>query len=128
MAVLTRGLSELFEEFLRSFEDKDGERKYQVLLAQLAASGKKSVIVDYEDLIHYNTDLAESLLKDPDKALQESKSAAFEVLSTENPGYAGEIKQNLTVRLRGVTDRVALRKVDTSHLDKMITFAGMMIR
>jgi len=121
-------LSELFEEFLRGFEDKDGERKYQVILAQLAASGRKSVIVDYEDLIHYNTDLAESLLKDPDKALKDCKSAAFEVLSTENPGYAGEIRKSLTVRLRGVTDRVPLRKVDTSHLDKMIAFAGMLVR
>jgi len=121
-------LSELFEEFLRGFEDKDGERKYQVILAQLAASGRKSVIVDYEDLIHYNTDLAESLMKDPDKALKECKSAAFEVLSTENPGYAGEIRKSLTVRLRGVTDRVPLRKVDTSHLDKMIAFAGMLVR
>src|SRR5438309_6386918 len=101
MAVLTRGLSELFEEFLRGFEDKDGERKYQVLLAQLAASGRKSVIVDYEDLIQYNTDLAESLLNDPDKALRDFKSATFEVLSTESPGYAGEIKKNLTVRIRG---------------------------
>ena len=128
MAVLTRGLSELFEEFLRGFEDKDGERKYQVILAQLAASGRKSVIVDYEDLIHYNTDLAESLLKEPDKALRDCKSAAFEVLSTENPGYASEIKKSLTVRLRGVTDRVPLRKVDTSHLDKMIAFAGMLVR
>jgi len=121
-------LSELFEEFLRGFEDKDGERKYRVILAQLAASGRKSVIVDYEDLIHFNTDLAESMLKDPDKALKECKSAAFEVLSTENPGYAGEIKKSLTVRLRGVTDRVPLRKVDTSHLDKMIAFAGMLVR
>jgi replicative DNA helicase Mcm len=128
MAVLTRGLSELFEEFLRGFEDKDGERKYQVILAQLAASGRKAVIVDYDDLIHYNTDLAESLLKDPDKALKDCKSAAFEVLSTENPGYAGEIRKSLTVRLRGVTDRVPLRKVDTSHLDKMIAFAGMLVR
>jgi len=128
MAVLTRGLSELFEEFLRGFEDKDGERKYQVLLAQLAASGRKSVIADYEDLIHYNTDLAESLLNDPDKALKDFKSAAFEVLSTENPGYAGEIRKNLVVRIRGVTDRVPLRKVDTSHLDKMIAFAGMLVR
>lgn len=128
MAVLTRGLSELFEEFLRGFEDKDGERKYQVQLAQLAASGKKSVVVDYEDLIHFNTDLAESLLKEPDRALKECKTAAFEVLSTENPGYAGEIKKSLTVRLRGVTDRVNLRKVDTSHLDKMIAFAGMLVR
>ena len=128
MAVLTRGLSELFEEFLRGFEDREGERKYQVILAQLAASGRKSVIADYDDLIHYNTDLAESLLKDPDKALREFKSAAFEVLSTENPGYAGEIRKNLTVRVRGITDRVPLRKVDTSHLDKMIAFAGMLVR
>ncbi|HUI00197.1 MAG TPA: minichromosome maintenance protein MCM [Nitrososphaerales archaeon] len=128
MAVITRGLSELFEEFLRGFEDRDGERKYQVMLAQLAASGRKSIMIDYEDLIHYNTDLAESLLKDPDKALKEYKIAAFEVLSTENPSYAGEVKKSLTVRLRGVTDRIALRKVDTSHLDKMIAFAGMVIR
>ncbi|HVC26911.1 MAG TPA: LAGLIDADG family homing endonuclease [Nitrososphaerales archaeon] len=128
MAVLTKGLSELFEEFLRGFEDKDGERKYQVILAQMAASGRKSVIVDYEDLIHFNTDLAESLMKDPDKALKECRSAAFEVLSTENPGYAGEIRKSLTIRLRGVTDRVNLRKVDTSHLDKMIAFAGMLVR
>ena len=128
MAVLTRGLSELFEEFLRGFEDKDGDRKYQVLLAQMAASGRKSVIADYEDLIHHNTDLAESLLNEPDKALREFKSAAFEVLSTENPGYAGEIKKSLTVRIRGITDRVPLRNVNTSHLDKMIAFAGMLVR
>ena len=52
MAVLTRSVSELFEEFLRTFENKDGEHVYQVGLAQLAASGKKSVVIDYEDLIH----------------------------------------------------------------------------
>jgi replicative DNA helicase Mcm len=128
MAVLTRGISERFEEFLRGFEDKDGERKYQVIIAQLAASGRKSVVIDYEDLIHYDTDLAESLLKDPDKAMKEFKVATFEALSTENPAYAAEIRRNLTVRTRGITDSVPLRKVDTSHLDKMIAFAGMVIR
>lgn len=128
MAVLTRGLSERFEEFLRGFEDKDGERKYQVSVGQMAATGRKSVVLDYEDLIHYDTDLAESLLSDPDRALKEFKSATFEVLSTENLAYAGEIRKNLMIRTRGITDRVALRKVDTSHLDKMIAFAGMVIR
>jgi len=128
VAVLTRGLSELFEEFLRGFEDKDGERKYQVNLAQMAGAGKNSVVIDYEDMIHFNTDLAESLLSDPDKALREFKQSTFEVLSTENPSYAGEIKKNLTLRIRGVTDIVALRNVDTSHLDKMIAFAGMVVR
>ncbi len=78
MAVLSRGLSERFEEFLRGFEDKDGERKYQVILAQLAASGRKSVLIKYDDLIHSDTDLAESLLNDPDRALKEFKSATFD--------------------------------------------------
>ena len=125
---MSRGLSERFEEFLRGFEDRDGERKYQVILAQLAASGRKSVVIDYDDLIHSDTDLAESLLNDPDKALKEFKSATFEVLSTENPAYAGDIRESLTVRIRGITDRVPLRRVDTSHLDKMIAFAGMVTR
>ena len=50
----------------------------------MAAAGRKSVIVDYEDLIHYNTDLAESMLKDPDRALKECKAAAFEVQHGES--------------------------------------------
>ena len=97
-------------------------------IAQLAATGDKSVVVDYEDIIQFNTDLGESLLSQPDESLKEFKMAAFEVLSTENASYAGQVKNILTVRIRGITDKIPLRKVNTSHLDKMIAVAGMVVR
>ncbi len=85
-------LSELFEEFLRTWQDKSGSYKYRERIAQLAATGDKSVVVDYEDIIQFNTDLGERLLSQPDESLREFKMAAFEVLSTENSSYAGQVK------------------------------------
>jgi replicative DNA helicase Mcm len=128
LAVMTRKMSELFEEFLRTYEDKGEENKYRNRMAQLAATGEKSVVVDYEDIIQFNTDLGQNLLSQPDESLKEFRIAAFEVLSTENPSYASQIRTSLMVRVRGITDRISLRKVDTSHLDKMIAVAGMVVR
>jgi replicative DNA helicase Mcm len=128
LAVITRKLSELFEEFLRTWQDKSGVHKYRERIAQLAATGDRSVIVDYEDIIQFNTDLGERLLSQPDESLREFKMAAFEVLSTENASYAGQVQKMLTVRIRGITDKIPLRKVNTSHLDKMIAVSGMVVR
>jgi replicative DNA helicase Mcm len=128
LAVITRKLSELFEEFLRTWQDKGGAYKYRERIAQLAATGDRSVVVDYEDIIQFNTDLGERLLSQPDESLREFKMAAFEVLSTESASYASQVQKYLTVRIRGITDKIALRKVNTSHLDKMIAVAGMVVR
>jgi len=125
---MTRKMSELFEEFLRTYEDKGEENKYRNRMAQLAATGEKSIVVDYEDIIQFNTDLGQNLLSQPDESLREFRTAAFEVLSTENPSYASQIRSSLNVRIRGITDRISLRKVDTSHLDKMIAVSGMVVR
>jgi replicative DNA helicase Mcm len=125
---MTRKMSELFEEFLRTYEAKGEEDKYRNRLAQMAATGEKSVVVDYEDIIQFNTDLGQNLLSQPDESLREFKTAAFEVLSTENAAYASQIRNSLNVRIRGITDKVSLRKVDTSHLDKMIAVSGMVVR
>jgi replicative DNA helicase Mcm len=128
LAVITRKLSELFEEFLRTWQDKSGAHKYRDRIAQLAATGEKSVVVDYDDIIQFNTDLGERLLSQPDESLREFKMAAFEVLSTENASYAAQAQKMLTVRIRGITDKIPLRKVNTSHLDKMIAVSGMVVR
>jgi len=128
LAVITRKLSELFEEFLRTWQDKSGAHKYRDRIAQLAATGERSVIVDYDDIIQFNTDLGERLLSHPDESLREFKMAAFEVLSTESASYAGQVQKMLTVRIRGITDKIPLRKVNTSHLDKMIAVSGMVVR
>ncbi len=124
----TRKLSELFEDFLKTHQDKSKTYKYRERISQLIAAGGRSVVVDYDDLIHFNEDLCDQLLQDPDRALQEFRKAAYETMSAENAPYADKVKRYVQVRIRGITDRVALRKVDTSYLDKMIAFSGMVVR
>ena len=49
-------------------------------------------------------------------------------MRSENALYADRVKRELTIRLRGLTDLVPLRKVDTSYIDKMIAISGMVVR
>lgn len=121
-------MSELLESFLKTFQDKNGNYRYRERISQLVASGGKSVLVDYDDLIQFNVDLAHQLLQEPDGSFEEFRKAAYETMSSENAPYADRVRKVLAVRLRGIQDRVPLRKVDTSYLDKLLAVSGMVVR
>ena len=129
MATLASGkLSEMFEDFLKSVEDRNGNPVYRSKISQLISSEGKSLVVDFGDLVKYNNDLANRVLLEPDSSLASFKIAAFETMRSENALYADRVKRELTVRLRALPDMVPLRKVDTSHIDHMIAISGMVVR
>lgn len=129
MSNLTSGtLSELFEDFLKTLTDKNGEYVYRSRISQLISSEGKSLVVDFEDLLRYNNELANKLLLEPDTSLEAFRKAAYETMRSENALYADRIRRYLTVRIRGIPERVPLRKVDTSYLDRMVALAGMVVR
>ena len=129
MATLASGkLSEMFEDFLKSVEDRKGNPVYREKISQLISSEGKSLVVDFGDLLKYNNDLANRVLLEPDSSLGSFKIAAFESMRSENALYADRVKRELTVRLRNLPDLVPLRKVDTSHIDHMIAVSGMVVR
>jgi len=129
MATLASGkLSEQFEDFLKSVTDRNGNPVYRTKISQLTSSEGKSLVVDFGDLLRYNNDLANRVLLEPDSSLASFKIAAFETMRSENALYADRVKRELTVRLRGLTDLVPLRKVDTSYIDHMIAVSGMVVR
>jgi replicative DNA helicase Mcm len=129
LATLASGkLSEMFEDFLKSVEDRNGNPVYRSKISQLVSSEGKSLVVDFGDLLKYNNDLANRVLLEPDSSLASFKIAAFETMRSENALYADSVKRELTVRLRGLPDLVPLRKVDTSHIDHMIAISGMVVR
>ena len=129
MATLASGkLSEMFEDFLKSVEDRGGNPVYRSKISQLISSEGKSLVVDFGDLLKYNNDLANRVLLEPDSSLGSFKIAAFETMRSENALYADRVKRELTVRLRSLPDLVPLRKVDTSHIDHMIAISGMVVR
>jgi replicative DNA helicase Mcm len=129
MATLASGkLSEMFEDFLKAATDRRGDPVYRSKISQLISSEGKSLVVDFADLLKYNSDLANRVLLEPDSSLASFKIAAFETMRSENALYADRVKRELSVRLRGLTNLVPLRKVDTSYIDKMIAVAGMVVR
>ena len=129
MATLASGkLSEQFEDFLKSVTDRNGNPIYRSKISQLISNEGKSLVVDFGDLLKYNSDLANRILLEPDSSLGSFRIAAFETMRSENALYADRVKRELTVRLRGLTDLVPLRKVDTSYIDHMIAVSGMVVR
>jgi replicative DNA helicase Mcm len=129
LATLTSGkMSEQFEDFLKSVTDRRGNFVYRDKVAQLPSSGGESLVVDFGDLVRYNDTLATEIIKSPDSSLKAFRTAAFETLRSENPAYADHISKNLNVRIRGMTDLVPLREVDTSYLDKLFAVSGMVVR
>ncbi len=121
-------LYDQFELFLKSVKSQDGKFKYREQIAKLAASGKKSVVVDYQDILKFDPDLAVFLIDSPDAALQELTRAAFETLKIENPEYAEEIKDEFKVRIRGLTEKLNLRSVGSKYIDKLVSVGGMVVR
>jgi DNA replicative helicase MCM subunit Mcm2 (Cdc46/Mcm family) len=129
LATMASGkLSEMFEDFLKSVTDRGGNFVYRTRISQLVSNEGKSLVVDFGDLLKYNSDLANRVLVEPDSALASFKIAAFETLRSENALYADRVKRELTVRIRGISDLVPLRKVDTSYLDRMLAVTGMVVR
>ncbi|MDG7020223.1 MAG: minichromosome maintenance protein MCM [Nitrososphaerota archaeon] len=129
MATLASGkLSEQFEDFLKSVTDRGGNPVYRAKISQLISTEGKSLVVEFGDLLRYNNDLANRVLLEPDSSLASFKIAAFETMRSENALYADRVKRELSVRLRGLSDLVALRKVDISYIDHMLAISGMVVR
>ena len=68
MTVLT-GPEERFQEFLRTFQPEKGEYKYRKRLGQLRSLGQHYVVVDFEDLVAYDSELARLIVDKPDEYL-----------------------------------------------------------
>ncbi len=101
---------------------------YRAKISQLISTEGKSLVVEFGDLLRYNNDLANRVLLEPDSSLASFKIAAFETMRSENALYADRVKRELSVRLRGLSDLVALRKVDISYIDHMLAISGMVVR
>ncbi len=121
-------LYDQFELFLKSITTPDGKYKYRDQIAKLASEGKKSIVIDYQDILKFDPDLAIMVVDAPDATLGELNAAAFDTLKVENPTYAEEIKDEFRVRIRGLTDRLNLRNVSSKYIDKLISIGGMVVR
>jgi replicative DNA helicase Mcm len=117
---------ERFQDFLRSYRAED-ELKYRKRLGNVALSGSRSLIIDFEDLIAHDPELARLILDKPDEYLEYLDRSAWAQLKIEDPEYAESIRR-LRVRFRKIPDKNLLRKIGSENIGRLLLIDGIIVR
>ncbi len=121
-------LTDMFEDFLKSFVDGSGREKYREALSEMVVEGSKSLILDYGDLSSFDVDLAALLLKEPERVLPLFEEACYRCLKDVDQGYAEKVRKELRVRVKGLPEKIHLRELSTEHLNRLVNVVGMVVR
>ena len=117
---------ERFQDFLRSYV-VEGEYKYRKRLGNSALTGARSIVVDFEDLIAVDPELARLILDKPDEYLGHLDRSAWAQLKIEDPEYAESIR-HLRVRLRKLPEKYLFRKIGSENIGKLLLIDGIIVR
>ncbi len=121
------GPDERFQDFLRSFQTPTGENKYRRKLAQMSVSGARSLVVDFEDLLTYDSPLAKELVEKPDEYVAYVNKAVWAQMKIEDPEYA-ELSRAFFARFRQFPDKTSMRKIGSVQMGKLIVVDGIIVR
>jgi replicative DNA helicase Mcm len=111
------------ERFMEFFK----RERYRQGISQMAVAGKTSLIVDFEDILAFDQELAEELLEEPDEYLKHANNAAYAQLQIEEPEYAEKL-ETVTVRIVRLLEVAQLRKLGSDHIGRLILVEGIVVR
>lgn len=100
-----------FQEFIDKF--------YQSKLLEASRKGKQFLIINFEELLKFNHELAEELLEKPDEVIRASELACQEFDLASNI--------NLKIRFENLpsTQKVAIKNIRSKHIKKFIQIEGI---
>jgi len=116
-----------FQEFFSSFKTESGEYKYRRKLAQMALTESKSLIIDFDDLVSFDNELAKGIIQKPDEFLIYASKSAWAQLKIEDPEYAEKLK-NVFVRVRKTLDKISIRNIGSDLIGTLVTVDGIVVR
>ncbi|UCG37394.1 MAG: minichromosome maintenance protein MCM [Candidatus Bathyarchaeota archaeon] len=109
-----------FEDFLKS--EKNRER-----ISQMRIESKTSLVLDFDDLLVFNIELAENLKEAPDEYLNYVNRAAYSQLEIEDSDYASKI-ESVTARFKNLPTSTHLRMLGAANISKLIMVEGIIVR
>jgi len=111
-----------FKEFYEAYPDVS-EPKYKKLIDKMKMEGKSSLYINFDDIIDFDFDLAEQLLKEPEQILSGPSVALKEV-------YGAETDKRLTARFVNLpsTEKIDIRDIRAVHINKFIQVEGVVRR
>ena len=118
---------ERFREFYQGYQDEIGKHIYIEQVQKMSLEGLTSIILNYDDLLRYDPELARLLRENPEETIKSADDALVEVLRVEDPIYAssGEV---FHARFISIPDLVDLRRLRSVHLGQFISVEGIIIR
>jgi replicative DNA helicase Mcm len=118
-----------FEDFYRLFEDKPGVYKYQDQINDIISKNSNNLIIFYEDLLAFDSQLAEMLKKDPESLIEEAVKAFKNTLKFQGSKV---IDKEYYVRISTADEKsplnIPLRGLRAKHIDTLVSFKGILIR
>lgn len=109
-----------FQEFFKL-------EKYRQRIAQLAITGKNSIVIDFAELYGFDQALAEQVLNRPEEYLQHAGKGAYEQLRIEDSEYAEKIEK-ITIRIMQLLGKEQLRKLGSKQMAKLVMVEGIVVR
>ena len=119
-----------FEDFYRLFQDKPGNYKYQNQINDIYSTGGNTLIIFYEDLLAFDSQIADMLRNDPEVLLEDAIEAFKNVLKFQSGGSLNS--QNYFVRITTKDDKsplsLPIRKLRSKNIDKLVWYKGILVR
>ncbi len=123
----TISVKDAFVNFFKTYQTIDGVYKYRERISQMALYKSRSLIIDFDDLLSYDRELATLLIERPKDVIREASEAVKEVMFIENREYAETIER-FHARFRGIPNVVPLRGLRSIHINKLIVVEGIVTR
>jgi replicative DNA helicase Mcm len=118
-----------FEDFIRLFEDEPGIYKYQEQVNEIISKNGNSLIIYYEDLLAFDSQLADVFRKDPESSIEEAIKAFKKVLKSQGSKIDDK---DFFVRISTIDEKsplsIPLRGLRAKHIDTLVSFNGILIR
>ncbi|NPD87802.1 MAG: minichromosome maintenance protein MCM [Asgard group archaeon] len=119
--------NERFKEFYQGYQDETGRHIYVEQVQKMSLEGLTSLIVNYDDLLRYDPELARLLRENPEETMKAADDALFEVMKIEDPMYAAS-DEIFHARFSNIPDVIDLRQLRSVHLGNLISVEGIVIR
>ena len=109
-------------DFLLNFK-KGSKKIYHEKVNKLAKSEKKSLEVDFNDILKFNKDLANAFLVNPSEVLEIASSAIREIITSYLSSTEGKPIVKYYMRLKNLKP-ISLNKIRSKHIQKLVEVEG----
>ncbi|MCX8204464.1 MAG: minichromosome maintenance protein MCM [Candidatus Nezhaarchaeota archaeon] len=116
-----------FVEFYKTFRGEKGGFKYRDKISELPLTGATSLVVDFDDLLSFNSDLAAQLIDAPRSVIDAASRAILDVMRVESPAYAERVKQ-FQARFRKLPELTSIRKIRSHLFNRLVAVEGILTR